>query len=141
MASCSSKTVVYKGMVQSSALKKFYLDLANECMCRSSRSTTVPYLLPSAWRDGAAMSSASIRRRRRAAPRGPMSRRPTRAMITSGRRDGESRDGVDSGVERHTRPPRLDATRAPSTRHDTHANDSRYTTQAASPRTRCPAGV
>ena len=30
VASCSSKTVVYKGMVQSSALKKFYLDLANE---------------------------------------------------------------------------------------------------------------
>ena len=30
IASCSHKTVVYKGMVQSSALKKFYLDLANE---------------------------------------------------------------------------------------------------------------
>ena len=26
----SSATIVYKGMVQSSALKKFYLDLANE---------------------------------------------------------------------------------------------------------------
>ena len=30
IASCSHKTVVYKGMVQSSALRKFYLDLANE---------------------------------------------------------------------------------------------------------------
>ena len=34
VASCSSKTVVYKGMVQSSALKKFYLDLAERVAVR-----------------------------------------------------------------------------------------------------------
>jgi glutamate synthase (ferredoxin) len=97
VASCSSKTVVYKGMVQSSALKKFYLDLANELY----------------------VSQFAIYHR--------TVQRPSFNAATASRRP--------RAADSRAAPAVRDDTPTPSTRHDTRV------TQAASPRTRCPAGV
>ena len=136
VASCSSKTVVYKGMVQSSALKKFYLDLANELYVsqfaiyhRTVYSVLAVFMITRRV-DGARRARGPRQQSRRRRTPSPRRAHAVDAAMASRRRrrarGGASRALSPRGSTRHTR-----------RRRDTTLD----TTQAASRRTRCRAGV
>ena len=90
VASCSSKTVVYKGMVQSSALKKFYLDLANELYVSQF---AIYHRI-----DSGVSSSPSAAAAARGIASGVFRRTPSTDVARGRRLAWRARDGVERGV-------------------------------------------